>query len=369
MRKALIALQFTIAVCLVTGTVIAASQMEYMYHKPLGFDKNALIYVPLRDAQSRAEIQLLRQRLLRDPRILDVSAGERTGAGATQGVVSLLGRGSQIHLMVRGSHVDYDYLKTMGMTLARGRDFSIDFPSDSSSVIINETLARLAGWKNALGKEIQIANGAVYHVIGVVKDFNYSSLKDKVNPIVMWLKPSQCQFLLLRIVSGDAHTTLSFIKRVWNQTLPAHPFEYGFVDKYIENQYGSDQQNEQLLALFSFVSIAIACLGLFGLTLHTTEQRVKEIGVRKVLGASVYKIVFMLSQESIKLVGISCVVAWPVAYFFMNRWLQNFQYRISIGIWAFAASGFIVFLIAIFTLSFLAVRAGLSNPADSLRYE
>ncbi|MFZ1081606.1 MAG: ABC transporter permease [Candidatus Kryptoniota bacterium] len=369
LRKGLIILQFGIAIGLVTGTSIVFGQMDYIYNKPLGFEKNDLMYVPLRDTLSRSKIPLLTERLLSDPNILAVSAGELKGAVRTQGPVSVLGTNGQSRLMVTESYVDHDYIRTMGMRMVQGRDFSRDFPSDSSSVIINETMTKALGWKYPIGKQIQRGNGSVFSVVGVVKDFNYSSLQQEIGPLVMWLEPSNCPYLVVRVSRQDMKSATDLLNRTWSSILPDYPFEYGSVGSYLDNQYGNEQETEHLLALFSLVAILIACLGLFGLTLHTTEQRTKEIGVRKVLGASVLSIVLTLSKESIKLVIIAGVVAWPTAYYFMNRWLQNFAYKITINVWVFVLSGFIVFLIAILTLSFQAIRAGLSNPVNTLRYE
>lgn len=283
--------------------------------------------------------------------------------------MSVLGTNGQSRLMVTESYVDHDYIRTMGMRMVQGRDFSRDFPSDSSSVIINETMTKALGWKYPIGKQIQRGNGSVFSVVGVVKDFNYSSLQQEIGPLVMWLEPSNCPYLVVRVSRQDMKSATDLLNRTWSSILPDYPFEYGSVGSYLDNQYGNEQETEHLLALFSLVAILIACLGLFGLTLHTTEQRTKEIGVRKVLGASVLSIVLTLSKESIKLVIIAGVVAWPTAYYFMNRWLQNFAYKITINVWVFVLSGFIVFLIAILTLSFQAIRAGLSNPVNTLRYE
>ena len=370
LRKALIVLQFSIAITLVTATGIAVDQLEYIYSKPLGFDQRDLMYIPLRDSQSRGKIQLLRGQLLSDRNILAVSAGELTGSGATQGLVSIPGENAQSRLMVRNSFVDYGYIKTMGMTIVRGRDFSRVFPSDSSAVIINETTARALGWKDPIGKQIQMTGtGIVFTVIGVVKDFNYFSLRNRVDPLVMWLDPGTCRYLLLRTTPQKIGATVNFVKEAWDSVLPTHPFEYGFLANHLEKQYGNEEQNEHLLVLFSLVAVVIACLGLLGLTMHTTEQRIKEIGVRKVLGASVTDIVFTLSKESVKLVVVAALVAWPTAYYFMSRWLQSFAYRINLSVWIFVLSGLIVFSIAMLTLSFQAIRAGLSNPVDALRYE
>ncbi len=369
LRKILIVLQFSVAIGLVTGTGIVVSQMDYVYSKPLGFDKNDLMYIPLHDAESRNKIGLLGDRLLGNPKILAVSAGERTGAGRTQGPVSVLGTNGRSRLLVRESYVDYGYEKTMGMQIVEGRSFSRNFPSDSASAIINETMRKILGWKDAIGKQIEMDNGRVFSVVGVVKDFNYSSLQHKIDPLVIWLDPGRCPYLLVRVAPQNMQSTIDFAGKTWDYVLPNHPFEYGFVNNHLDNLYGNERQTEHLLALFSTVAILIACLGLFGLTLHTTEQRTKEIGVRKVLGASVGSIVFMLSTESIRLVIIAGLVAWPTVYYLMSRWLQNFEYRTAISAWIFVLSGVVVFLVAMFTLSFQAIRAGLTNPVNALRYE
>ncbi len=369
LRKALIMLQFSIAIGLVTGTGIVVNQMNYIYSKPLGFNRNNLIYIPLRDSESRSKIAMISERLLADPRILTVSAGERTGAGRTRGLVEIPQTNGQSRLIVRESYVDYGYIRTMGMKIAEGRDFSTQFPSDSSSVIVNETMRRTLGWSSPVGKKIRLGNGEVFSVIGVVRDFNYFSLQHKIDPLVMWLRPDKCQYLVVRVAPKDIGSTVDFVSKTWNNLMPRQPFDYGFLGSYLDSQYGNEVKNEHLLALFSSVALLVACLGLFGLTLYSSEQRTKEIGVRKVLGASIFSIVLMLSKESMKLVAIAGAIAWPTAYFFMNNWLQNFEYRITINVWVFIVSGLIVFLTAMLTLSFQAIKAGLSNPVNALRYE
>jgi len=369
LTRTLTIVQFGIAIALVTGTSIVISQMDYIQKKPLGFDKEYLLYIPLRDVSSRNKISLLNQRLVNNPRILSVSAGELKGATKYQVLISIPGASSHSRLMVTESDVAYDYVKTMGMKIVEGSDFSGDYPKDSSSVIINETMAKLLGWREPIGKRIERGNGSVFTVIGVVGDFNYSNLQQRIGSLVMWLRPDNCSFLLLRVAPQDIQSTIGFVKNTWDSILPNHPFEYGFLQNYLDNLYGSERETENLLILFSVVAILIACLGLFALTLHTTEQRIKEVGVRKVLGASVISIVLMLSKESVKLIAFASAVAWPTAYYFMDKWLQNFAYRITISIWVFVFSAFIVFLIAMITLSFQAIRAGLSNPIHALRYE
>ncbi len=369
LRKALITLQFSIAVGLVTATSIIVGQMNYFSSEPLGFNGKNLMYIPLRDVQSRSKIPLVSERLIMDPNVIAVSAGELTGSGGTQREVSILGKDGWSRRIVRESFDDYGYAKTMGMRMVEGRYFSRDHPSDSLAVIVNETMIKAFGLKKPIGKEIQTANGSIYKVIGVIKDFNYFSLRNKIDPLVMWLAPNRCQYLLVRVSKKDVKSTINLVQKTWNTLLPNHPFEYGFLHSYLSARYGSERESEHLLILFSLVAVLVACLGLFGLTMHTTEQRIKEIGIRKVLGASVTDVVFMLSRETIWLVLTASVIAWPVTYYFMNRWLNGFAYRISLTLFPFLFSGLLVFMIAMLTLSFQAMSAGLSNPSEALRYE
>ncbi len=370
LRKVLIGLQFLIAVGLVTATCVVVGQMDYLNTKPLGFDEHDLMYIPLHDIQSRERVPLLSERMLENPSVISVSAGELTGSGPTQGEVSVMGANGPARLMVRKSYVGYRYIKTMKMKIARGGEFSRDTPSDSNSVVINETMARLLGWANPIGHKIKmIGTGRTFSVAGVVKDFNYFSLRNRIDPLVMWLDPGRCPYLLIRTTSKDRQATISFIRNTWRSVLPNHPFEFGFLSDYLNKQYGNEREDEHLLILFSLVAVFVACLGLFGLTLHTTEQRIKEIGIRKVVGASLTDIVLMLSKETMKLVAVACLLAWPVTYFFMDRWIEGFAYRIDLSPLIFLLSGFLVFVIAILTLSFQVINAGLSNPADALRYE
>ena len=369
LRKILTISQFGIAIGLVTATIVVMMQMDFMSSKPLGFNENSLMYIPLRDGRSRSKIQLLKQQLLTNPKIVAVSAGELTGSSGTQGRVSILGSDGLSRRIVREGFVDYGYTQTMGMALIEGRPFSAANPSDSSCVIVNETMVKSFGWHNPIGKKIETANGPVFTIIGVVKDFNYFSLRNRIDPLVMWLAPQMCRYLLVRIRSKNSASTVRFVQTTWNTLLPNHPFEYGFLSNYLDKQYGNERENEHLLIMFSLVAVLVACLGLFGLTLHTTEQRIKEIGIRKVLGASISDIVFLLSRETIWLVLIACLFAWPVAFYFMARWLNGFAYRIDLTPLTFIFSGVLVFTIAMLTLSFQAINAGLSNPAKALRYE
>lgn len=369
LRKVLTFFQFGIAIALVAATSVVISQMDYVYSKPLGFNTKNLMYIPLRDAESRSKVPLLRQHLLDDPNIFGVSAGELTGSSGTQGRVSTLGPDGWSRRIVREGFVDYGYLQTMGMKMVKGRYFSRSRPSDTLSVVVNQALAKSSGLKNPVGDKIQTASGSVYTIIGVVKDFNYFSLRNKIDPLVMWLLPNRCQYLLIRISANNRASTVRFVRTTWDSLLQNHPFEYGFLGNHIDEQYGSEREDERLLILFSVVAVLVASLGLFGLTLHTTEQRIKEIGIRKVLGASIANIVLMLSRETMWLVLIACVFAWPVMYYFMNRWLDGFAYRVSLSPLTFLSSGFLVFTIAMLTLSFQAISAGLSNPAEALRYE
>ena len=253
LRKTLTALQFGIAIGLVTATIIVVTQMNFVYNKPLGFNEKGLMYIPLRDTKSRNEIPVLRQKLLENPNIVAVSAGELTGSGMTQGKISVPGPGGGSLRIVRESFVDYGYVQTMGMKIVEGRSFSRDRLSDSSSVVVNETMANSFRWKDPIGKKIKTANGPTFTIIGVVRDFNYFTLRNKVDPLVMWLQRSRCQYLLVRIASKDRSSTVRFVRTTWNSLLPSHPFEYGFIANYLDKQYASERESEHLLIMFSLV--------------------------------------------------------------------------------------------------------------------
>lgn len=269
--------------------------------------------------------------------------------------------------------VDYDYINTMGMKIVAGRNFSRDYATDDKAVIINQQTARQFGWSNPLGKTLSRITSnkgetSTYKVIGVVEDFHYDSLRNTIGPLIMYLGESK-NSISFRINGRDIPGTIKLLENNWNKFLPGQPFEYSFLDDRFNEIYKSEQQLGKIYSLFALLAIFIGCLGLFALAAFIAEQRTKEIGIRKVLGASISSIIGLLSREFVILVAIANVIAWPLAYLIMNRWLQDFAYRTSLSLTVFIASGAATILIAMLTTSFQAIKASLTDPVRSIKQE
>jgi putative ABC transport system permease protein len=269
--------------------------------------------------------------------------------------------------------IDYDYLKTMGMQLVKGRNFSKQYGADSSAVIINETAAQILGYPDPIGQHIYThtdnsANMTGFEIVGVVKNFNYESLKQTVGPLGMFLG-RRTGLISFKVNEKNVPAILKQVTAKWKVMAPGMPFSYRFLDDSFNEMYKSEQRIGQIILIFSVLAILIACLGLFGLSTFIAEQRTKEIGIRKVLGASVNSLVQLLSKDFMILVAIAFIVAAPVAWWGMHKWLTDFAYRVNIDWWIFALAGAIALGIALFTMSFQAIRAALMNPVKSLRTE
>jgi putative ABC transport system permease protein len=268
---------------------------------------------------------------------------------------------------------DHDYVQTYQMEILAGRAFSRDFSTDTEgTIILNESAARRIGWtpEEAVGKTLVGGYSAdEAQVVGVVKNFNYRSLRREVQPMALFLYPNYIREISVRLSPGDIGSTLNFIQQKWANLFPGEQFEYSFLDSRINQLYESEKKMQNLFVIFSALSILVACLGLLGLVSFTAELKTKEIGIRKVLGASTGHVIVLLSKEFIKWVVLANIVAWPLAWFMMNRWLQNFAYRTSIGWSLFVLAGFAALAIAIFTFIFQTVRTASARPVNSLRYE
>jgi len=272
---------------------------------------------------------------------------------------------------MRKSYVDFDFIETMEMEMIAGRNFAPNFASDTvTSVIINETAAREIGWREPLAGQFEASEGNPnYSVIGVVKDFHFYTLHQNIEPLIMFVAPDHFRYLLVKVRPENIRNTLADIEGTWQTLVPGRPFDYGFLDEHFEEIYRSEQKTGELFAAFGGMAIFIACLGLFGLASFTAEQKTKEIGIRKVLGASLAGLVFLLSREFTKWVALACLIAFPVAYFIIEDWLTNFAYRTEIEAMTFLLAGGLAVTIALLTVSFQAVKAALANPVTSLRYE
>jgi putative ABC transport system permease protein len=259
----------------------------------------------------------------------------------------------------------------MGIKIAAGRNFSsLSGNDDSDTILINEESARRFGWDNPVGKTIRnLSDNKTKKIIGVVRDFHLRSLHYGISPLYIDYVPSRFRFISIKLIPGDISKTLAFLNKKWQEIDPEHTFEYFFLDKTFDSQYKAEDRLIRIFSYFTFLAIFIGCSGLFGLSSYTSEQRTKEIGIRKALGASISGITLLLSKEFTKWVLMANLIAWPLAYLAMNRWLQNFAYRINIGLGTFVLSALLAFIIALLTIGYQAVKAARANPVDALRYE
>ena len=375
LRSTLVVFQFFISVALIIGTIVVYQQMKYIENKNLGYNKEQVLTIPDSYVLGKNE-QVYKQEMLKDPRIVNATLSFYKPAGPSNYNNALAyPQGDESHLLNAVEyHVDEQYIPTMGMQMASGRNFSKDFTTDSFALIINESAARALGWKDmsAIGKIIIRQNSdrgkdVPFHVIGVVKDFNFKSLHETISPLLMNLQPEGG--LIFKIKTTDVPGLLATMKKKWDTYNTGEPFTYSFMDDLFNKTYAAEQKTGTILNIFSVLIIFVACLGLFGLVTYTAEQRTKEIGIRKVLGASVSQVTKMLSKEFLKLVLLASLIAFPVAWWAMNKWLQSFAYRINISWWVFIVAGFTALLIALVTVSFQAIKAAIANPVKSLRTE
>lgn len=265
--------------------------------------------------------------------------------------------------------IDDEFLKTLDIKVTEGRSLSSDFATDETGgFMVNETAVEFFGWRSALEKKLN-RSGQEGKIVGIVQDFHFASLHNKIEPLIFYMEPAHYSLLSVKINKRNLAGTVEDIENSWKKIAPAQPFEFFFLDENFDKLYRSEQKFGQIIGAFAFLAIMIACLGLFGLAAFAAERRTKEIGIRKVLGASVSGMVNLLSKDFIKLVLVANLVAWPIAWLVMNKWLQEFSYRIEIGLWTFALAGGMALLIALTTVSTLAIRAAKANPVESLRYE
>jgi putative ABC transport system permease protein len=373
-RSALVVFQFIISVVLIVGTTVVYQQLAFIQNKKLGYDKEQLLV--LRNAIMLGKNEnVLKQQLLQDPRVTSVTTSSFAPAGPTDTYMSGCYPDENNNHVRRTIlyQIDDKYIPTMGMEMAKGRNFSKDLATDSMGVIVNEALAKNFGWgENALGHIINRPTDTegrtkAYTVIGMVKDFHFKSLHEEIAPMMMVLEESHG--LIVKVKTKDVSSLLTSIKMQWDQFNTEEPFSYAFIDELFNETYTAEQKTGTILGIFAGLTIFIACLGLFGLATFTAEQRTKEIGIRKVLGASVTNIIALLSKEFIVLVSIAIAIAAPLAWWAMDKWLQDFAYRVTIGWWIFALAGFLALVIALLTVSFQAVKAAVANPVKSLRTE
>jgi putative ABC transport system permease protein len=377
-RNGLVIIQFTIAVVLIICTLIVFQQMKFEQNKDLGLNKENVLVVENTKRLGNNE-ESFRQELAKQPGILSasISSGIPTKGSFGDGYVPEPAGGDKPLLSDIGLSsfmVDDAFVPTYRLQMLKGRNFSKTF-NDSASVIINETAAQKIGWKDPVGKYLAYpGNAQRFKVIGVVKDFNIESLHEIVEPFALFHNSSHTyglfsSYVSVRLQPGTISRQIGSIKTAWQNFAPATPFDFSFLDSDFDALYRSEQQMGAVFRIFTFLSIFVACLGLFGLSIFAAQRRKKEIGVRKVLGASVGNVVRLLSADFIKLVAVAALIAFPIAWLAMNKWLADFAYRINISWWIFLISGLIAIAIALMTVSFQAIRSATSNPVNSLRSE
>lgn len=374
-RNVLVIIQFTISVFLIISTGFVYNQLSFLRQKKLGFNKEHMIVIPLRGDRLRDKAEIFKSELSNLSCVSAVSISRFVPGRDMDGTGYVPeGYDENNPVIIFTNIVDHDYISTMEMQIIEGREFSREFSTDSSAVIINETLVKKLGWDKPLGKKITgFGNNGEYdlHVVGVVQDFHFRSLHDVVEPSLMFISPDYARNLNIRLHASNVQEQISSIREKWQEIESSIPFDYYFLDEDFNSQYKAEQRIGEIFIYFTVIAIFIACLGLFGLASYNAEQKTKEIGIRKALGSSVQRIVFMLSKQFTKWVFIANIIAWPVAWYFVSNWLGNFAYSIEIldYWWIFVVSALLSIFIAILTVTYQAIKAALTNPVDAIKYE
>jgi putative ABC transport system permease protein len=375
-RRSMAVIQFVISITLIIGTLIIFKQMDYIQKKSLGFDKENVIILSAESKTIRQNIEAFRNTLTQDPRIKSVAVSSNVPGSAMFSDTTYKRPDSDDVFPLIFMNTDYEFADTYGFEITHGRAFSKEFSTDiDGAIMLNEAAAREIGYmpEEAVGKKLlrflSVDEFKELTIVGVVKDFHFKSLHRIIEPFLLALDPQNFDTISVRVMPGDIRGTIGFIQQKWGEIFPGEQFEYSFLNSRIDLLYKSESRMRSIFLIFSVLSIFVACLGLFGLAAFTAEERTKEIGVRKVLGASTANILLLLSKEFSKWVLFANLIAWPVAYYIMHRWMQNFAYQTRIGLWPFFVSALLALIIALFTVSYQSVRAALADPVDCLRYE
>jgi len=374
LRTVLVVFQFAVSIVLIISMGVVGNQLDYVRNASLGFDKEQIVVIS-GTPQMQEQYDSIRDRLMQQQGIINVACSKRVPSGRlldSSGARVISGNTQQpVEFRIAVDRVSHDFLSTYKIGLAAGRDFSREYTTDTlRAFILNETAVRELGWtpEEAVGKDFMY--GRVQgNIIGVMKDFHFESMHHPISPLIFYIGTGNMNALSIRIAPGRIKGAMQYIQELYKEYRPYHPFDYYFIDERFDQQYRAEEKLGQIFGYFSFLAVIIACLGLFGLVSYTAERRTKEIGIRKVLGASVSSIVRLLTVEFLRLVLISNIIAWPLAYYAMDRWLQAFAYRIDIGLLSFVASAVIALVIALATVSWQAIKAALTDPVKAIKYE
>jgi putative ABC transport system permease protein len=372
LRKILVVVQFAISVLLIIGLSVIYSQMGYIKNRPLGYDKENILAIPLSDPAPRSNYNAYKATLLSNSQITNVSAASSLPGGLFgMALLRPVGRPANENLTIQWMIVDYDFIETFGLELHEGRDFSREFTTDvNRALLLNEEAVQQFKFDSGFDMRLTGGGPGDLPVVGVLKDYYFKSLHQRIEPFALLLGQEQgFNWVFVKTTEENMPAIMQFAEQEWNKKNPGHPFEYTFVDRSNDMMYQSEMKLSRLFTIFTGIALYIACLGLFGLASFTVVQRTKEIGMRKVLGASVGGIIVILSKEYVKWIVLANLFAWPLAYYFMQKWLQGFAYHTDLNIFIFIASGVLALIIALLTVSVQTFKAATANPVDSLRYE
>ncbi len=370
-RRVLVVFQFSLSILLIICTIVVSNQVGYMQNKKLGLNREHVVYLPIRD-ELIERYETLKNELTKKEGIQNVTTSSSlptSGVILTTDKVSWEGKDPEDIVVLEVTSTGYDFIETFGMEVVEGRSFSREFLTDEEeSIVINETAKRIIGFEEPVGKQL-IFGDAATTIIGVVKDYHFKSLHNEIEPLIMAIVPNLYRYVFVKIQGADIPSTLVRIEDTWNTFFPGTPFEYHFLDEAYDRLYRAEQRMGVLFNYFTGLALLVSCLGLFGLASFMAEKRTKEIGIRKVLGASIYGIVVLLNKQFSKWILMANLIAWPIAYYVMFRWLQGFAYRINLGIGTFILAALIALGIAVITVSYQSLKAAWTNPIEAIRYE
>jgi ABC-type antimicrobial peptide transport system permease subunit len=370
-RKILVVFQFTLTVIFLIGTIVIYKQFHYLQNRKLGFDKTHLVYISIPE-EIRPNYDSLKNELLRNSSLEGVTASVSLpsyGRDINTQMVDWEGKDPGKEILMRGVGVDYDFIETFKMEMTRGRSFSREFSLDKDNYILNETAVKTMGIESPVGKQLTLM-GKTGTIIGIVKDYHFRSLHTKIAPLVLRVyEPRWLNYLFIRIKPAEISRALKQLERKWKQLSPGYPFNYSFVDDLLDGMYQPEQRIKSAFNYLTLLAICIASLGLLGLASYSAEQRTREIGIRKVFGASMTNIGVLFSSEFLKWIMLANLIAWPIAYFFFQQLMRNYAYRVSIGIWPFLLAGLLGIMIALLTVSYQVFKAAITKPVEALRYE
>ena len=370
LRRVLVVGQFTATIVLIIGTIVMYKQLNYIRNKDIGLNRDHVLAISM-NRELREGYRSFKNEIKQHPNVMSVTAARRlpTNIGHMNPVY-WEGKGPEDYVTMTDASVDYDYFETLGMQIIQGRSFSEEYATDRENYVLNEEAARITGLESPIGKMFSCWEDEG-KIIGIVKNFHASSLHTEIGPVIFTLsqRHGSHSYIFVKIRPNDVSGTIAYLKKKADEFAPNNLFEYSFLDDEFNRQYVNDQRRGDIYKYFTFLAIFVSCLGLFGMASFTAEQRTKEIGIRKVLGASIANIIVLVSRDFLMLLFVSNVIAWPIAYYLMDKLLNNYAYRTSIAAWVFIVSGMMAVFVALLTVCVKIVRVAHSNPADSLRYE